>query len=233
MAQTEEQSTPAAAALHASPAPVSSTQTTSQRILASAKALFLAAGYDGVNLDQVARHAGVSRQTVYNNFGSKQAVFRAVVQQHWTSFHFDGDPHVATTDAVNDPEASLRRFAAALVAFVGETDQVAFSRLVVAESRHSPWVAEDFYRLGKQPLLRMLTDLLARLTHARLLACPDPHIAARQFLGLIQEFVVWPHVMAIGPSAEQLPAADVVVNEALLTFLARYRHPVSIERRAG
>ncbi len=98
---------------------------TAQRILASSKALFLTAGYDGVNLDQVALRAEVARQTVYNNFGSKETLFRSVVEQHWASFRFDGVPGPPTVARQNDPEASLRRFAAALVAFVSETEQIA------------------------------------------------------------------------------------------------------------
>jgi len=198
---------------------------TAQRILASAKALFLTAGYDGVNLDQVALRAEVARQTVYNNFGSKETLFRSVVEQHWASFRFDGVPGPPTVARQNDPEASLRRFAAALVAFVSETEQIAFTRLVVAESRRSPWIAEEFYRLGKQPLLTALTALLAQLTQAELLACPQPEVAAHQFLGLVQEFVVWPQVMAIGPPVTELSTTQVVIDEALLTFLSRYQHP--------
>ena len=205
-------------------------EATAQRILASAKALFLTAGYDGVNLDQVALRARVARQTVYNNFGSKEALFRSVVEQHWASFRFDDAARSPVAVEQDDPEASLRRFAAALGAFVSETEQIAFTRLVVAESRRSPWVAEEFYRLGKQPLLSALTALLVQLTQAGLLVCPLPEVAARQFFGLVQEFVVWPQVMAIGPPVTELPATQVVIDEALLTFLSRYRHPALATR---
>jgi len=195
----------------------------------AATALFLSAGYDGVNLDQVAQRAGVARQTVYNRFGSKETVFRAVVERHWTLFQFEDVSRPAAA-SLDDPEAALRRFAAALVTFVSATEQVAFTRLVVAESRRLPWIAEEFYRLGKQPLLAALTALLAQLTEAQLLACTEPELAAHQFFGLVQEFVVWPKVMAIGPPAEALPAAEVVIDEALATFLSRYRHPRAHKR---
>lgn len=202
-------------------APAAALQSTGHRILEAATALFVTAGYDGVNLDQVAQRAGVARQTVYNRFGSKEAVFRSAVQQHWTSFQFEDVLRPAGA-SLDDPEAALRRFAAALVSFVSGTEQIAFTRLVVAESRRLPWIAEEFYRLGKQPLLAALTALLAQLTEAELLACAEPEVAAHQFLGLVQEFLVWPKVMAIGPPAEALPPAEVVIDEALLTFLSRY-----------
>jgi len=52
--------------------------------------------------------------------------------------------------------------------------------------------------------------------------CPRPDIAARQFLGLIQEFAIWPQVMAIGPALSEIPARETVIAEAVATFLCRY-----------
>ena len=56
------------------------------KILRAAKELFLADRYAGVSLERVAERAGVSRQTVYNRFGSKEAVFREMVRDHWAAF---------------------------------------------------------------------------------------------------------------------------------------------------
>ena len=81
-----------------------------------------------------------------------------------------------------------------------------------------------FYRLGKQPLLNGFIECLQRLNHARLIECAKPVIAAHQFFGMIQEMVIWPYVMAIGPSVAELPRAEEVVEEAVLTFLSRHRN---------
>ena len=48
--------------------PVGSAST--RPLLLAAKQLFLERGFEGVNLERVARAAVVSRQTVYNLFGS-------------------------------------------------------------------------------------------------------------------------------------------------------------------
>lgn len=42
---------------------------------------------------------------------------------------------------------------------------------------------------------------------------------------MIQEFAIWPPVMAIGPAAKVLPPPDLVIDEAVLTFLSRYKLP--------
>jgi hypothetical protein len=39
---------------------------------------------------------------------------------------------------------------------------------------------------------------------------------------MVQEFLVWPQVMDIGDAADTLPAAGIVIDEAIATFLARY-----------
>lgn len=201
--------------------PVGSNST--RPLLLAAKQLFLERGFDGVNLERVARAAGVSRQTVYNLFGSKEALFRAMVKLHWGTVARDSGAALAAGVAVTPGPASvLRGFGEAIVRFIAETEQVAFTRLVISESHSRPWVAEEFYRLGKQPLLQGLVACLQRLDGDGLIACGQPLVAAHQFFGMIQEMVIWPHVMAIGPAANELPPASLVIEEAVLTFLSRY-----------
>ena len=47
-------------------------------ILKTAHDLFLVQGFEGTSIDQIAEAAGVSRQTIYNNFDSKEALFKAI-----------------------------------------------------------------------------------------------------------------------------------------------------------
>ena len=198
----------------------------SSAILQAAKRLFLEAGFDGVNLERVGKAAGVTRQTVYNLFGSKEAVFRAMVGLHWDEIARDSAAVLSTNlDPVLGPAAILRGFGEAVVRFIDGTQQVAFTRLVIMESRQRPWIAEEFYRLGKEPLLEGFITCLHRLDEAGAIACERPDIAAHQFFGLIQEFAIWPHVMAIGPAVAAIPPPARVIDEAVLTFLSRYGTP--------
>ncbi len=206
-------------------------------LLLAAKQLFLERGFEGVNLERVAQAAGVSRQTVYNLFGSKEALFRATVAQHWETVARDSQAALsAGLDVAPGPEMVLRRFGEAIVTFINDTGQVAFTRLVISESHSRPWIAEEFYRLGKQPLLEALVACLQRLDGVGQIACGQPLVAAHQFFGMIQEMVIWPHVMAIGPAANDLPPAALVIDEAVLTFLSRYgrgRNAAAAGKAAG
>lgn len=116
--------------------PGESARGSADAILDAARRLFMASGFDGVNLDQVGKAAGVSRQTVYNQFGSKDAVFRAMVTRYWGAITAELDRACALVLAADDdPETMLRRLAETLYRLVGTADQVALARLVVAESR--------------------------------------------------------------------------------------------------
>jgi AcrR family transcriptional regulator len=196
---------------------------TTRAILDAAHRLFLESGFDAVNLEQVGRAAGVSRQTVYNQFGSKEAVFQEVVKRHWDAVRSETASAFAAMQTVTtSPADCLRNFARALLRFVEQTDQVAFTRLVIAESRQRPWIADEFYRCGKEPILKGFAAALAAMARQGMIACARPELAAHQFMGLVQEFVVWPRVMAIGKALADLPDNDVVIAEAVTTFLSRY-----------
>lgn len=203
-------------------------QSSADAILIGAKRLFLAEGYDGVNLERIAEAAGVSRQTVYNQFGSKEAVFRSMIEFHWASINRDDTfsqlpkSHQSKARTPENPRAILKRLADAIFRFVTDTDQIAFTRLVISESRRLPWIGQEFYRLGKQPLLRAFVGCIETMIEDRQLSCPNPELAAHQFLGLIQEFIIWPRVMAIGPAILDLPPDKVVIEEAIQMFLGRY-----------
>jgi AcrR family transcriptional regulator len=53
---------------------------TRQVILGSAGALFRERGYAGTSMTQIAAEAGVVVETIYRGFGSKRALFRAVIE---------------------------------------------------------------------------------------------------------------------------------------------------------
>src|SRR5690606_8903930 len=51
-------------------------------IIEAAARTFLAAGYREASMDAIAREAGVSKQTTYNHYGNKEALFSDVITQH-------------------------------------------------------------------------------------------------------------------------------------------------------
>lgn len=211
--------------LPAAPKRLDSGLESTSRILDSAKQLFVRDGYTTTNLDSIAKTAGVSRQTLYNQFGSKESVFRSAMERHWQSLDVStllADTQRSCASGGADPSEVLHRLATEILTFVDESDQVGFTRLVIAESRQMPWVAESFYAIGKKQRLEVIVTIIKLLTEAGALDCLDPRMAARQFLGLLQELTIWPRVMAVGADIADLPPQDVVIEETIRTFLCRY-----------
>ena len=56
-----------------------------QRILNSAKSLFLKQGYQGSSMNHIAAEAGVSKLTVYNHFQDKASLFTAAIEDTCSS----------------------------------------------------------------------------------------------------------------------------------------------------
>ena len=52
----------------------------SRRIMEAARNHFYAHGLERASVDAIAAEAGVSKMTIYSNFGSKEGLFEAVVQ---------------------------------------------------------------------------------------------------------------------------------------------------------
>ncbi|MEO8748864.1 MAG: TetR family transcriptional regulator [Allobranchiibius sp.] len=56
-----------------------------ERILSATAELIVNDGWSGITMTKVAARAGVSRQTVYNEFGTRPALARAIVMRELTS----------------------------------------------------------------------------------------------------------------------------------------------------
>ncbi len=108
------------------------------RVLAAAFDVFCESGYRA-SIDVVAKRAGVARQTIYNNFPSKEALFSAAmaagVHELFAGLeNDDGDWH-----------ARLVRFSLQFRARVFSQQLVKFRRVMMAEAQRFPELARNFY----------------------------------------------------------------------------------------
>jgi hypothetical protein len=93
--------------------------------------------------------------------------------------------------------------------------------MVVADSRQFPWIAKEFAAV-MDPQTERLTRYLAHLTDLGILTCRNPTLAAHQFMGILNEFSLWPWM--IGREGALASDKDVV-EEAVRMFLQRYHPP--------
>jgi AcrR family transcriptional regulator len=114
---------------------------TRERILDAATPLFLERWYDEVTLQQVARAAAVSQQTVVNHFGSKEGLLEAAVGRVGPERdRYDaGDP---VEGVIGDYE----RGGDATIRLLALEDRIPALRAVLEAGRagHRAWVEEAF-----------------------------------------------------------------------------------------
>jgi AcrR family transcriptional regulator len=79
---------------------------TRRRIVEAAQQLLKSDGYGGMTIEEIARRAGVSAQTVYAIFKSKTGILIALFDQ--SMFGPDHDEVVRQTLSASDPETRLR-----------------------------------------------------------------------------------------------------------------------------
>ena len=87
--------------------------------------------------------------------------------------------------------------------------------MVVADSRQFPWIAKEFAAV-MDPQTERFIHYFAHLDSVGILECRDPTLAAHQFMGMINEFSLWPWMM--GRESISVTRKDVV-EETVRMFL--------------
>ena len=187
-------------------------------IVEAAQRLFLERGFGAVSMDELAEAAGVARRTLYNQFASKEEIFREMLLRVSRQLEDAFPPGIETQ---GDIEHVLRLVARVILELHKNKEYLGFLRMVVADSRQFPWIAEEFAAV-MDPQTERLTRLLAQLTAMGILDCRNPTLAAHQFMGMLNELSLWPWMMG----GESLPIpADEVIEETIRMFLRHYKRP--------
>jgi AcrR family transcriptional regulator len=159
-----------------------------QEVLAGALTVFARDGYARASVDVIAAAAGVSTRTLYNHFGDKAGLFRAVIQESATKV---AAAQLAIIEArlteITDLEADLVEFGIAWRTPMPDyAEHSALVRQVNAEAGHIPQEAIDAWQeAGPIAVRRALADRLAALAADGLLRIDDPMRAALHFSLLI------------------------------------------------
>ena len=146
---------------------------------------FLASGYDGATMEDIAVRAGVSKQTVYKHFTDKQNLFADIVLS--TTDDMDAlvglisDELSDTTDSAKVLEHLAETFLAALM----EPRVLRLRRLVISCADRFPEIATAWYEQGFERALGALSRSFETLSARKLLAVDDPAVAAEHFVGML------------------------------------------------
>jgi AcrR family transcriptional regulator len=198
-------------------------------LMRGARTVFLRDGYDRATVAAIAASAGISPATLYKHFrGGKAEIFGEVVGAGAATV-FPAIQDAAQRDRPVD--LALRNFAEACARMLVNPQTVGFFRIVIAETPKLPEVGDQWERFGNQRLVEGLRSLLRDRTEAGDLLIDDVGAAADQLIALLLHPLLWPAFF----QAERRPSDESVaraIDEALRTFLARYRAPAARRHRA-
>lgn len=128
-----------------------------RRVLDAAETLFVERGFSRTNMDLVAKACGMSKQTVYGLFPSKEALFVALVEESVPPPP-DFDP--STTRGLEEELIELMEDVAGRAL---SPRQIAMTRLVIEETREAPELRRDFHERGVARGRAFLAERIERL----------------------------------------------------------------------
>jgi len=186
-----------------------------EAILAAAASSFRREGYMRTSMEGLARAAGVSTATLYRQFSSKEDLFDAVASRTMDQLALDVGEGAAA-------DAGLGRLARAYARLLSEPETRGMFRMVVSECGRDAVLAERFYRAVKARLSDLFVGALEMgVAKGLLKPIPGPEQAAGQLQGMIEHGTLM-RGLVLGDEIETLSEADVIADEALATWFARW-----------
>ncbi|WP_174300075.1 TetR/AcrR family transcriptional regulator [Caulobacter sp. S45] len=147
-----------------------------QAILDAASEVLAERGF-GASIEEVARRAGVSKQTIYNHYKSKTELVRILVERRRSLV-------TATLDQAPPEqrvEVTLARYAAAILQAMMNPASLQLMRMAITSTTDMPELARAVYDAGIGAASRHLANYLSRRPE---LEIDNPRRAADVFVGM-------------------------------------------------
>ncbi|MFD0365659.1 TetR/AcrR family transcriptional regulator [Nocardia sp. GCM10030253] len=207
-----------------SPAPNEGTRSAQRRaaIVDAATTVFLRQGYPAASMDEVAKLAAVSKQTVYKHFRDKETLFVHIIQGMMTSADEAIQSASGALGESEDLPRDLRTLARVLLDSLRKPRVLQLRRVVIGEAERFPELGRSYWDLAFKRGIDSVAEGFTRLTERGLLAAPEPEIAAHHFAGLL----LWmPINQAMFCGTDDLPdptEVDHLVEAGVTAFLTAY-----------
>ncbi|GAM98500.1 transcriptional regulator of TetR family [alpha proteobacterium U9-1i] len=151
--------------------------------LCAAREEFLARGYEAANVNEVVRQAGGSLATLYAQFGNKEGLFHAVMEDQHARFVAD----FLTEDADHlSLEEGLEVVGLQVLKAFLKRDNLAFYRITIGEGAKFPHLLQRYISAGALTVRGAISSYLTNrpAKDGRLVSAPE--VSASFFLELIR-----------------------------------------------
>jgi TetR/AcrR family transcriptional regulator, regulator of autoinduction and epiphytic fitness len=187
-------------------------------VLDAAVEEILEKGYSGATLASIAERAQVSTATVFKHFRTKADIFGAIMAEVFGN----AEDSLPPAPEAGDPRSGLTAIGHDYAQTITDAKIRSLFRVMIAEVPRFPELGQELYEKGKKPYLDRLHAYLEAEVAAGYLAIADVPLAARQFLGMINDVIFWPHMLVMGITETQADI-DRVVEAAVCTMLKAFR----------
>jgi AcrR family transcriptional regulator len=188
------------------------------QVLKGAREVFLADGFEGASVDEIARVAGVSKATLYNYFPDKRLLFMEVARSECIR---QANAPMDLAAASCPPREVLRAAAGHILSASLSDFGMRMFRICVAEADRFPDLGRQFYESGPMLIRSKIRDYLHSATAKGELVIEDFDLAADQFAELCRADLVPRVLFKIDPDVSDEDRRRVI-DGAVETFLARY-----------
>lgn len=175
-----------------------------ESILDAAHRLFLNSGFQASSMDAIAEEAKVSKLTIYNHFGGKDALFAAVIERKCQEMLGGLD-----TPANGDARSILIDTGKRFVRLVTDNDAIKAHNVIVSERERAPYLGPLFYQSAVMNAARRVATLLEYLMRRGEIVVVDSEQAARDILAMWRAQPVMHIELGVSPFSDTTLDAHV------------------------
>ncbi|MEZ5740433.1 MAG: TetR/AcrR family transcriptional regulator [Burkholderiaceae bacterium] len=190
-------------------------------------------GYRSTSMLAVAKRAGASNETLYRWYGTKQALFAALVQENARTVRERLDQVIAADE---DPMAALHSIAPLLLGLVTSERAVLLNRAAAGDVDDTGVLGRTIAACGREAVLPRLADVLGKARQAGALGFAPAQAAqvAATFINLLIGDLQIQRVIGVRPelSPQEIKARSSDALDKLTTLYPPAGSLISPPRRA-
>jgi len=191
-------------------------------ILEAATGVFLKKGYLGAGMDEIALLADVSKQTIYKQFASKEALFIEIVSG-LTNAGSDAVHNIIPDLAEGeDLQAYLEAYANRQLAIVLTPRLMQLRRMVIGEAGRFPDLGKALYEGGPKRAMAAMAAMFQHLAQRGLLRVDDATMAASHFNWLVMSQPLNQAMLLGDAGIPEAAALRQYAADGVRVFLAAY-----------
>jgi TetR/AcrR family transcriptional regulator, mexJK operon transcriptional repressor len=184
-------------------------------IVRSAAKLFLEKGYENVSINDIIEVVRGSKGTIYSNFGSKEKLFEAVVQQLCSDVTIQID-----TRPIGTVEEQLTRIAHSFLSKVLSPPILSFHRLMTSIGRTFPAAGRLFYDTGPRTVYQLVAEwIMLHQQQGNIRDDLDPHRLAVLFHDMLigEQLLSW--LTSASSDRDRMKRVETTVRLSVTVFL--------------